>query len=292
MGSSGFVPEVIIVHVPSYAYTFIQELTDYFGEKIPVFGILHKTDIEVLTGNEALKSSLETRFSAIYARSPGIRRKAEECGLRNLRSETIYSGIPLEAAGSGCSPCTIVEMLRVVYAGKLIPLKHVDAVIRALSRLEIADFRFDIIGEGAEEQRLRMLTKELGLEEKVFFLGRMERSDVISHMKKANLYCMPSFPETLGLTYLEAMSVGCIPIGTKGEGIDGIIQDGWNGYLVDAANLQDSIIAKIQTYILLDDEERRLLSERARESIQAMDEPSCAERFLGIIHNEMLKNEL
>lgn len=292
MDTSSFIPEVILVHVPSYAYTYIQDIKNYFGKSIPVFGILHKTDIEELSRNKALKNILESRFGALYARSHGILRRAEAYGLHNLKNDIIHSGIPLNAVEDTRSPNRLDETLQIVYAGKLVRLKHVDAVIHALSRLNTVKFRFDIIGSGPEEQYLRKLTKELGLEKKVFFLGRMDRNSVMIHMQKANLYCMPSFPETLGLTYLEAMSVGCIPIGTKGEGIDGIIQDGWNGYLVDATNLIDSVMEKIKTYAMLNDEAKKLLSERAKESTKELDEEICAKKYLEIVQKQIITSSL
>ena len=52
-------------------------------------------------------------------------------------------------------------------------------------------------------------------------------------MAGADFFVMPSYPEGLGIVYLEAMGEGCITIGTKGEGIDGIIRDGENGFLVE-----------------------------------------------------------
>lgn len=54
---------------------------------------------------------------------------------------------------------------------------------------------------------------------------------------------MPSYPEGFGIVYLEAMASGCVTIGTKGEGIDGFIRDGENGFLVPP----DDVDAIVQT---------------------------------------------
>ena len=50
---------------------------------------------------------------------------------------------------------------------------------------------------------------------------------------------MVSENETLGLVYLEVMAQGCIPVGSRGEAIDGIIVDGRNGFLVNPNNEED-----------------------------------------------------
>ena len=65
------------------------------------------------------------------------------------------------------------------------------------------------------------------------------RECILSVFKDSDLFVMPSTEETVGLVYLEAMSQGCIPIGTKGEGIDGIIVDGSNGLLVNPMDEMD-----------------------------------------------------
>jgi glycosyltransferase involved in cell wall biosynthesis len=56
-------------------------------------------------------------------------------------------------------------------------------------------------------------------------------------MIDADVFAMVSKPEAFGLVYVEAMSKGCITIGTKGQGIDGVIQHGENGFLCEARNV-------------------------------------------------------
>ena len=51
-------------------------------------------------------------------------------------------------------------------------------------------------------------------------------------MSEADVFVLPSVGETFGMVYLEAMAAGCITVGTKADGIDGIIKDGENGFLV------------------------------------------------------------
>ena len=56
-------------------------------------------------------------------------------------------------------------------------------------------------------------------------------------MKKSDVFVMPSAPETFGLVYLEAMASGCIVVGAKGWGIDGLIKNGFDGYLVEPRDI-------------------------------------------------------
>ncbi len=114
----------------------------------------------------------------------------------------------------------------------------------------------EIIGSGEEEATLKDLCKQLKIEQKVVFTGRIPRELVISHMRDADLFVMVSTNETLGLVYLEAMAQGCITIGTQGEGIDGVIIDGINGYLVEPLK-EESLLEKMLHIKSLDILERK-----------------------------------
>ena len=136
------------------------------------------------------------------------------------------------------------DVFSIVYAGMLIPLKKVDVTLRALGTLKDRyDFRFTIIGEGEERGNLEALAQELGIADRVEFRGRVKRWEVLEEMGKADCFAMASSPETFGLTYLEAMACGCYTIGSKGEGIDGVMVDGENGTLVTPDSVEEMAAA-------------------------------------------------
>ena len=284
---NSFCPDVILIHVPSYAYKYMEKIRKYIGKKIPIIGILHKTDIEELERNCKLKRFFENSFQEIYARSHGIRRKAGLLGLKNLKQDIIQSGIPLEQSEGKSAPYTIDTQLKIIFVGKLIPLKNVDKIIDAITRINNEKIRLEIVGSGIEEKKLKQLVKDCGIQNQVEFVGKLQRELVFEHMANANLFCMPSYPETLGLTYLEAMSVGCVPIGSQGEGIDGIIIDGKNGYLVTPSNVVNDLIEKIELYCQLSNSDRKQISENAKATVMKLDESVCAECYLGIIRRSI-----
>ena len=136
------------------------------------------------------------------------------------------------------------DVFSIVYAGMLIPLKKVDVTLRALGTLKDRyEFRFTIIGEGEERGNLEALAQELGIADRVEFRGRVKRWEVLEEMGKADCFARASSPETFGLTYLEAMACGCYTIGSKGEGIDGVMVDGENGTLVTPDSVEEMAAA-------------------------------------------------
>ena len=90
------------------------------------------------------------------------------------------------------------------------------------------------IGKGKREKDLHTLVKELGLEEKVIFLGA--RLDIPEILKVMDIYCLPSFFEGLPISLLEAMSAKLPVIGTDVIGIKDVIKNEKTGLLVPSNN--------------------------------------------------------
>ncbi len=85
---------------------------------------------------------------------------------------------------------------------------------------------------------LRTLTKELKQENHVVFHGRQTRDKAQEVLSGADCFVMVSTREAYGLVYLEAMAKGIIPIATIGQGFDGIIVHGENGFLCESENVE------------------------------------------------------
>lgn len=121
--------------------------------------------------------------------------------------------------------------LKLVFIGRLLPLKNVDKVINALRAF--SHITLDVIGDGEELNNLEKMTREYDLEERVIFYGRLNQDKIISLLPQYDLFVMPSYPETLGRVYFEAMAAGIPVLASKNTGIDGIIRDGEEGFLID-----------------------------------------------------------
>jgi glycosyltransferase involved in cell wall biosynthesis len=121
--------------------------------------------------------------------------------------------------------------------------------------------------------------------EKVIFKGKLSHSSVIDEMRKADCFIMISENEVFGLVYLEAMSQGCITIASKGEGIDGIIQDKKNGFLCKAGNVDDLI--KVLQYIRnMSRTDLDSMRKKAFLTARQYNESSVAEKYLeNVINN-------
>lgn len=123
--------------------------------------------------------------------------------------------------------------------GNLIPIKGHDITLAALSELKrkgYSNVRLKIAGRGPLENELKELAVELGVADCVDFLGYLPYEDVVTLLQNSDLFVLPSWYEALGCVYLEAMACGVPAIGCHGNGIDEVIRDGVNGYLVEGKN--------------------------------------------------------
>jgi len=114
--------------------------------------------------------------------------------------------------------------------GEMIKRKNHETALKALSRLENQNFVYLICGKGELETYLRELSIDLGIEDKVRFLGF--RNDIPEICLASDLFIFPSYQEGLPVSVMEAMSVGLPIIGSSIRGNVDLIEDGKGGYLV------------------------------------------------------------
>ncbi|HUJ95309.1 MAG TPA: glycosyltransferase [Terriglobales bacterium] len=155
----------------------------------------------------------------------------------------------------------------ILSVGSLIETKGHEQLLRALASVHKAHpaVNCDIVGEGPEQKRLQKLSAELGLANRVRFLGRLSRSQVAEAMRRCKLFALPSRYEGLGCVYVEAMCSGKVAIGCRGQGIEEVIQHGVNGWLVSPRDVQE--LANALSFLLQQDNLRRRMGEAARQTI-------------------------
>ena len=95
---------------------------------------------------------------------------------------------------------------------------------------EMPDLRLEFAGSGPAEDELRTQCRELGVAEKVTFLGWQQ--DLESVFRRWDVFCLPSLEEGFGLAALEAMASGLPVIATSVGGLPEIVEDGVTGCLV------------------------------------------------------------
>lgn len=170
------------------------------------------------------------------------------------------------------------ENVKFVSVARLIALKNLNVVIQSLHSFSKRNFQYSIIGEGSERGRLEELMEELSMKNSVILHGWLPTKEIIRHLDNADIMILISRPETFGLVYLEAMARGCLVVGTKGEGIDGIIVNGVNGFLCDPD--VNSLLLLINKVIDMSLQELKLISNNAKKTANAHSYPELSTKLL------------
>lgn len=131
----------------------------------------------------------------------------------------------------------------ILSVGNLKQTKGFDILIHAFARLQNQhkDMSLTIIGSGEQHKKLSNLILNLGLEERINLIPAQPNEVVRNAYKCFDLFALPSFSETFGIVYLEAMEAGLPVIGVRGQGIDGVVRDGVTGLLCEPKNVEDLV---------------------------------------------------
>ncbi len=130
----------------------------------------------------------------------------------------------------------------------------------SLMKEELPQAKFIIVGEGSLEKFLRQKTQELGLDDRILFLG--SREDVPALLQIFDILVLPSLWEGLPLIILEAMQAGKAIVASKIDSLEEIITDQKEGLLFPVGSAED--LAGILRELAGNPQKRKLLGENAR----------------------------
>lgn len=152
--------------------------------------------------------------------------------LPNTPVSTVYNGVDIELFHTTEKHHAGFKIIGV---GNLIKIKGFQYLIEAFRQVEKPSMELHIVGTGPEEKKLQKLAEGLP----ITFHGKLPYDQVAKLVSESDLFVLPSFYEALGCVYLESMACGVPAVGVKGMGIDEIIEDGENGFLVRPQNVVD-----------------------------------------------------
>ena len=133
-------------------------------------------------------------------------------------------------------------------AGRIVHQKGIDLGLRALAQLKDLDWHWNIAGDGPQMDALKSLADELGLSDRVSFLGWQSREELIRWYHRSNVFLFPSRHEGMPNAVLEAMSSGLPVVATRIAGSEELVLDGETGFLVPTENV-DALRDALQTIL-------------------------------------------
>jgi glycosyltransferase involved in cell wall biosynthesis len=161
------------------------------------------------------------------------------------RVERIYSGIDLERF----RPTAIARKegsFTVGFVGRLLSGKGVDHLLAALAAMRHESAELVIAGEGPERASLELLASELGLADRVRFLGL--RFDVPTVWQATDVCAVPSVaPEGAGMVALEAAACAKPVVASASGGLQELVRHGRTGFVVPPGDV-GALARALDTY--------------------------------------------
>jgi glycosyltransferase involved in cell wall biosynthesis len=157
--------------------------------------------------------------------------------------------------------------------------KKVEILLYAAKEVinEFPNTKFLIIGDGPEREKLENLTEKLHIAKNVIFTGTIQAELLPRCYSCADIFSMHTLHEGLGIVYLEAMAMELPIVTTYARGNEDIIENGKNGFMVEANN--PGALAEKMVHLLSDDDVRRKIGQyNRREVIKRYDWSIIAER--------------
>ena len=143
----------------------------------------------------------------------------------------------------------------ILFVGRLDQRKGVDLLVQALPAVlkQVPNATLYLIGKGPLRQRLYAEAAELGLAERVVFLGAIPDAELPGWYNRCTVMAVPSLLEGLGITVLEGLACGIPIVGTAVPGLSAVLRNNENGLLVESgakADLAEKLALVLQNAAL------------------------------------------
>jgi glycosyltransferase involved in cell wall biosynthesis len=206
-----------------------------------------------------LQGELTMDADHVYEKSPLLRRTLRTllaradavtaCSRATLTEAEEWAGIALGARGrvvpNGVDLGEFADAAvdlgarkpSVVALGRMVPQKGFDVLVDAfgeLTRDPTFSWDLELAGDGPELGALRTRAATGGVDDRIRFVGRVDRAEAVELLAGASAFVLPSRHEPFGIVNLEAMAAGTPVVATRVGGVPEIVDDGITGLLVDA----------------------------------------------------------
>lgn len=154
-----------------------------------------------------------------------------------------------------------------IFMGRFDREKAIDTMLKGIAGLSGEHAaKLMLVGNGPREEELKALSRDLGIDARVDFTGRMD--DVTPALREADFYLSTSLSEGMSNSVLEAMSFGVVPVVTRVSGVEDMVEDGTNGYLFEAGDVS-SCVEALERAAATPPERYAMMSAAARETLAA-----------------------
>ncbi|MCK0472093.1 N-acetyl-alpha-D-glucosaminyl L-malate synthase BshA [Halalkalibacter sp. APA_J-10(15)] len=264
--------------------------------KLKIMTTLHGTDITVLGYDPSLREIIRfaiDKSDCVTAVSNNLVEQTKDLVRTNKEIETVYNFIDERVYTK-----KEVEHLRkhyelshdekvLIHISNFRPVKRVCDVVKSFAGIQAkVKSTLLLIGNGPDLPVVRQLVKQLGIEDRVQFLGNQKH--IAELLSMSDLMLLLSEKESFGLVALEAMACGVPVIGSDAGGIPEVIVDGETGYVCPVGEI-DCVVEKAVSLLTNDNQYNRFSSNSVKRVHQVFHSERVVSHYEQL-YNEMLKN--
>jgi glycosyltransferase involved in cell wall biosynthesis len=147
-----------------------------------------------------------------------------------------------------------------------------------------------LVGAGDGFDSIHEQVEKLGLSDSVHYTGPLLHRGAMAEILASDIFCLPSWREAFGIMYAEAMSLGKLTIGCKGQGPADFIRHLETGYLVEPRNVRS--VADGLRWAIHNSEQSKLVAEKGRQfAIENLTWDQNAARMLNLYRSLITKKQ-
>lgn len=174
---------------------------------------------------------------------------------------------------------------KILCVGSLIERKGVDLLLKALAKVN-ADYHLYLAGDGCEKITLEELAKELGIYEKIHFLGQLTREELVKQYADSDLFVLPTREDCFALVILEALCSSLSVVCSKyADGVYDLLEDGVNGFVVDPYDAEQ--FAKVIEDVLTNDKLRGAMQNSSSKIVDKFRFENVAKGYMEAIESAL-----
>ncbi len=260
----------------AYAGYMAKKMLEEEGIYLPMITTLHGTDITLVGKHPFYKTAVNfsiNQSDVVTSVSENLKQRTLEFFDIKKEIEVVPNFIDKNKYSTSFTDCQRSIMAEdheriITHISNFRVVKHIPDVIHIFNKIQQEiPAKLVMVGEGPEKENAEFLCEQLGIMDKVHFLGNSNEIDRI--LCFSDLFLLPSKSESFGLAALEAMINRVPVISTNAGGIPEVNIHGVTGYLSDVGDVED--MASNALKILKDDTTLEEFKENAAKVAQKFD---------------------
>lgn len=180
------------------------------------------------------------------------------------------NGVDIENFKPGKSNLEIIKQYNlegkkiILFVGNLLLIKKLDTLLDAMQKLDNNTVLL-VVGGGYLEQKFKDIARDLRIEDRVFFLGKIHNQNKLADLYRiASVVAVPSISESFSLVALEAMACGTLILVSNIEGVASRVIDGIDGFVV-LQNTVEQWVNSLSNILSLSIEDSSVIRKKAKD---------------------------